>query len=752
MHVRKCWVSQLKRTTLQRQKVGFGHNKVRTDTIPSIWKQHERDRQIRREGQKNQHVPQRRSFMWAALAVMLATSVGGRAHAADPPRPQPAQWKDPLFTQPYIDTDEWHDKPVRHRYVHGGFKGTDTLFSIYFPPKEQYQGRFFQPVAAVSGNDRAAQQQAAQANPNITNENTTIGFAIASGAYLVESNLGSKTMYPLPDPTIEGYRASAAVALYSRRLAAAMYGPHRPYGYMYGGSGGGYKTISAMENTVGIWDGAVPYVIGSPMATPYIFMVQAHAIRILKDKLPAIIDTIDPGGSHDMYAGLNAEERAALLEATRMGFPPRTWFAYERLGYGPLAVLIDYVIKWDPSYFEDFWKVPGYLGADRPESFARDRIQQKTTITKIVMSDEARKSGIPVPMAAVGSLVVPSAFQFANMPPGDLKGASIIFKSGAASGQRISISGQTGNLATIGIGADAFKYMDGVQVGDEVEIDNSIYLAVQTYYRHQVPGRDFYTWNQFRGPDGKPLYPQRSVLLGPKNAEQGSGSIQNGKFSGKMIVVESLMDEYAVPWNADWYRNKVKEVLGPKTDDNFRLWYTDHAMHGSPGPQGPDRARIVAYSNVLQQALRDVAAWVEKGTPPPPSTNYKVVDGQVEVPAMAAERKGIQPVVTLSVNGGMSTEAKVGQPVTFSGSIEVPPGAGKVVEAEWGFEGAGEYPVAGELKTTDASQARATVAATYSFTKPGTYFPVLRAAAQRQPDGTPYARVPNLARVRVIVN
>src|SRR5579864_6362329 len=56
------------------------------------------------------------------------------------------QTADPLFKQPYIDVDEWRDKPIRHRYVHGGFKGTEARFAFYFPPKEQYQGRFFQHV------------------------------------------------------------------------------------------------------------------------------------------------------------------------------------------------------------------------------------------------------------------------------------------------------------------------------------------------------------------------------------------------------------------------------------------------------------------------------------------------------------------------------------------------------------------------------------------------------------------------------
>lgn len=281
-------------------------------------------------------------------------------------------------------------------------------------------------------------------------------------------------------------------------------------------------------------------------------------------------------------------------------------------------------------------------------------------------------------------------------------------------------------------------------------VDNSIYLAIQTYHRHQVPTPDYYVWNEFRRPDGKPLYPQRPMLLGPEFAERAAGSVQSGRFASKMILIESLMDEYAYPWGADWYRSRVKEVLGSGLDDSFRLYFTDNAMHGSPAP-GALRARIVGYTNLLQQALRDMSAWVEKGVAPPPNTTYKVLDGQIVVPATAAERKGLQPLVTLSANGGMRAEVAVGKPVTFFGVIEVPPNTGKVVGAKWDFEGAGNYPVVGQIKPTDSSGTRATVTATYSFSKPGTYFPALHATSQRHPDNTEYAQIENLARVRVVV-
>ncbi len=58
-------------------------------------------------------------------------------------------YSDPLFNEPYIDVDEWRDTPSRHRYVHGGFKGTSAKFLILLPPKEQYEGRFFQHNTAI---------------------------------------------------------------------------------------------------------------------------------------------------------------------------------------------------------------------------------------------------------------------------------------------------------------------------------------------------------------------------------------------------------------------------------------------------------------------------------------------------------------------------------------------------------------------------------------------------------------------------
>jgi hypothetical protein len=664
----------------------------------------------------------------------------------------PAGSRDPMYDTPYVDIDEWRDEPVRCRYIHGGFKGTDCRFSFYFPPPERYEGRFFQPLMAVSGIETAALMPAMQGMmiPN------TLPSAIDSGAYLVESNQGLTVMFQGDDLTIPMYRASAAAARYSRVLAAEMYGEHRPYGYVYGGSGGAYKTMACMENCPGVWDGAVPFVHGTPMDGPNVFTVQAHAMRILFDKFPAIVDALEPGGSGDMYSGLNIEEREALAEVTRMGFPPRAWFNFERIarGYtGVFSMFFDNMVKYDPEYFKDFWTVPGYLGANAPESLLRARVQHKTKISKVVMSKEAASMGLQVSMPARladSEVEMPAAIRLESLPEGNLQGASLALKSGAAAGHVFYISGVMGDMITIGFGEAHFRAMPGIKAGDEVLIDNSVYLASQTYHRHRVPSPDYYVWDQFKVA-GKPLYPQRPVRIG------SSGLVYTGRLAGKMIVVQCLMDEAAFPWNADSYRTMVQKALGPSFNDNYRLWFVDHAMHTGPwvGPGDPRpviTTRIINYMGVLQQALRDLSDWVEKGLAPPESTAYKVVDGQVMVPPTAAERKGIQPVVTVKANGGERAEVVVGENVEFTAVIEVPPGAGTVVAAHWDFEGAGDYPVREQFDYTNSLFTCMTLKTTHAFSEPGTYFPALRVASHRQGDfKTRFCRIQNLGRVRVVV-
>jgi hypothetical protein len=661
---------------------------------------------------------------------------------------------DALFTAPYVDVDEWRDSPVRHRYVHGGFAGTDTRFSLYLPPAERYGGRFFQHITPVPDSEFLAQHE--------TGEQDRISFSVASGASFLETNGGGPSGRPgsSVDPTIAAYRANAASAHYSRVVAAQMYGEHRPYGYCYGGSGGGYRTIGGAENTTGVWDGFVPYVIGSPMAIPNMFTVRMQAQRILRDVLDQIVDAVEPGGSGDMFAGLDPEERAALTEVTRMGFPPRSWFGHRTMGMHAFPVLYGGLRRADPAYFEEFWTEPGYLGHELPPSLARDRVRADCTIVAVLAEggsrEEERGPGTHPGQARGGvdiawrgpsdAAPVPVGLRLSGAPPIDVRGADLVVTSGAAAGARIGLLSVVDGVAVFGPGGS--ESIASLRPGDTVHIDNSGYLAAETYHRHQVPeDRTFAVWDQFRNPDGSPVFPQRPQLLGPLFAAAAAGTVQTGRFEGKMIVVASLLDREALPWQADWYRGRVREHLGAAADGHFRLWFTDNALHGDDERQ-ESPTHSVSYLGLLHQALRDVSAWVEDGVAPPASTAYEVVDGQVVVPAAAARRRGVQPVAALTVDGAARADVSGGDIVTLRATAEVPPGTGFVVAVHWDLDGTGSFA---DAETVEPAE-RVVVERRHVFGDPGTYFPTVRVVAQREGDAnSTFARLQNVARVRVVV-
>ncbi|SFR92790.1 hypothetical protein SAMN04487846_0699 [Microbacterium sp. cf046] len=654
---------------------------------------------------------------------------------------------DPMFGEPFVDLDELRDAPVPHRYVHGGFAGTDTRFSFYFPPAERYEGRFFQHATPVPQSENLAQENFGEYNP--------IAFSVDSGACFVETNGGgpdAANPFSGMDQTIGAYRANAAAARFARQVAQEIFGEHRVYGYLYGGSGGAYRTIGSAENTEGVWDGFVPYVPGSPMAIPNVFAVRMHAQRILRDVFPAIVDAYDVGGDPDAL-DLTPEQADALAEVTRMGFPPRSWFGHRTMGMHAFSVLYPGIIAADPGYAEDFWRLEGYLGADPTASVHRDRVQLPTKVAELLSETSTRGEDLVAGgvdesfLHSADGGTEASAIRLSDMPDGWMLGAQLTVLSGAASGAVIRLSGVDGDVVAIEPGQE--ETLAGLAVGDDVVLDNSSFLAAQTYHRHQVPGPEYAVWDQFRDGDGAPLLPQRGMLLGPMFTQHAAGSVPTGRISGKMIVVACLLDREAFPWQADWYRARVEEHLGETADDDFRLWYIDNALHGDDDPQ-EFPARSVAYVGALEVALRQLAAWVEDGVEPSPTTSYEIVDGQVVIPETARERGGVQPVATVTVDGAMSTHARVGEPVTVRAEVEVP-GEGIVVEVLDVVTAAdGSETLGGSFEFTPAR--RVVAERTIVFAEPGAHFVSVRVASQAQGSASdPHARVKNLARARVVV-
>jgi hypothetical protein len=686
-----------------------------------------------------------------------------------------------MLNLPYIDadhsgtlTDTTVTPPVTvsFRYIHGGFckvslvmgacpnpppgsppgsSNSVAKFSFYFPASDLYQGRFFEdtyPTLGLGSEDAtppAPQPSGAVACSPLGATYCSVAFAISNGAYVVSTdNAGGVQV----NSVLGAYRVNAAAAKFSRMVAEQMvyHTSARPRGYIYGASGGAYQTVGAMENTLGVWDGAVPQVFGVPNAIPSFMTIELLVLRVLGDKLAQVADAVAPGGSGHPYAGLDATQAAVLQEATRLGFPLRGWWQWATLGGGGFLATEFPTRLIDPSYVGDFWNQPGYEGHDDTAVQAA-RIQFDTSVDSL---------------AGANGLVLAK-----DVPAGDLVPADLIVTSGPLAGQSVPIVAAAGNTVVL-------LANPGITPGTSVRLDNSWLIALQYYQRHSVPSPDEYGWNQYRDANGVPIEPQRGgtcppppaigkqacLLVGPILAAGAGGAAPTGNFHGKMIMLESVMDVQALPWSADWYRNQAQSFLGGSLDDHYRLWYMDNADHDPGGPVATTAANaaahIVSYDGEIQQALLDLDAWVAKGKKPPASTNYTVdADTQIQLAATAPQRRGVQPVVTLTANAngssGQRLDVAVGQPVNFTVDARVPPGTGKIVRVEWDFLGVGNYHVTAQL--SHISPVLNNLQATYTFTQPGTYFPVVRVTSQRNGDtSTPYELIMNLARVRVVVH
>jgi hypothetical protein len=222
-----------------------------------------------------------------------------------------------------------------------------------------------------------------------------------------------------------------------------------------------------------------------------------------------------------------------------------------------------------------------------------------------------------------------------------------------------------------------------------------------------------------------------------------------------MFLIQHTHDSSGWPAGGTRYADDVASHAGASIDDQFRLWWLDHAEHLSgssiavrsrPAPS----TRLIDYGGGHEAALDAMTTWIERGDPPPASTKYTLDDRDngLALPDTAAERLGIQPVATATANGGARAEVRVGEAVALAVDATAPAGAGAVVEIAWDFDGSGSWP---EVHRP-APAASVHHEATHTFDEPGTYFPSARVVAHPESDADdPYARVMNLGRCRVVV-
>lgn len=682
--------------------------------------------------------------------------------------------EDPEYQDAYVDIDE--ERVRRHedgnktvyRYIHGGFRKKAVKFSLHFPEPAQFKGRFFQYLSPFPGADEEL------ASIPKDGADDVILFSLLHGAYFVESNMGAPG-----NDEVTRWKSSAAVAEFGRKKAVEIYSCPRPVGIVFGGSGGGYKTMACIENT-DAWDGAVPYVIGSPVSLPNTITMHVQGERVMRNAFPKILDNLDVGGSGDMYKGLSDEEAQMLREMTDMGFPPMAWYpeAKGQFNDQSLPVLTPIVKMADPGYFSDFWTVPGYLGADPGSNASKDRFRFQGIVKRVHMADVPEspdekheiesRNGVDDAWKKILTDDKDAWIEMESFPEGEdlyLRGVNITFETGEAKGKQVVLGDmyEDKNMGTAFIsigpcyGTEALNsILSKVKPGDVLSLDNSDYIAIQSYYRHQVPeDTDFHAWDQFRNEDGSPALPQRPNVMG--YSFSGTGTVQDGNIQGKVIVLQALMDESTCPWCADWYRNKVIEAKG--NEDDFRLYYMQRCMHGDIAWLGNNM--VVNYKGALLQALLDMADWLQSGKEPLKTTVYKLNGSQIVEDMDAARRGGMQAGVRLTVKGQKCAYVKAGEEFVLEAEMTLPENAGEVTSVcfdfndNWRYSMSPEnvFPVEGELTRTEKDGIHGTVSEIrHHFDEPGIYFASVRITSQRNGDADDiFTQVKNLDRVRIVV-
>lgn len=223
------------------------------------------------------------------------------------------------------------------------------------------------------------------------------------------------------------------------------------------------------------------------MGTIPLWSAQALATELpRKDKLAGVVDALEPGGSGDPFAGLDSDQRDALVNPFRMGFSPRTVSPLGRSSAWVFQVcLLD---DHDPGYYTDFWTAPGYLGYELPEALRNRLVDVTTVVTEVIRAEDV--AGLsPILLATAGTAGLPAVFAArVDHPDSDqLFMAKLTVTSGKAAGRTMYIM-TVADHGLVPFSERCPEMFADVEPGDEVRIDNRDYLAYLYDHRQGVAG------------------------------------------------------------------------------------------------------------------------------------------------------------------------------------------------------------------------------------------------------------------------
>lgn len=555
------------------------------------------------------------------------------------------------------------------------------------------------------------------------------------------------------------WRHSAAATKLADDLVRKMYGTTgRIYSYYWGCSGGGQMAQAAAEGQTGVWAGVIvicPATRGNPA---HAFQWQSHFLLAVpqakRDRLMALravghgVDASDGLSAAEktlLYQGLNEEEKSVLNELLAAGYPLNE--------LNLIMMLLDPIVGTgeifyvDPTYEDDFWSKPGYAGSNPPSYLTAAKIDGSAPITAVnrdatgaVLSVQLDPAAIPpVPTASASPVGTTGERFYVYATDGPTRVVDPLQRSYAYGTLSGTINRQTGLLTLSGSNSPVL--MQALAKGGKIRVTNRFMLASYFYPRHTiVPG--YYQYDQYRNADGTSKYPQRPYSVADiSTMKSGAGVLSLGDIKTRVMLFQNMSDFLAFPSWVAGYAKTIEQTLGKaKADQMLRVYYQERGGHTNEGIVG----------GVFNQALIDMMAWAEKGVAPKPSSrwSFDLPNTQVILPPDAALRKGLQPVVEVTVNGNDHARVAVDEPVRLVGKLQMPPTTGQIVQYNW------TYGTATEATVLPKPLQRVDVARTVSFTAPGDYIIRLTVNGQRSGlvDPADQTLSQNFKEVRVIVD
>jgi hypothetical protein len=553
------------------------------------------------------------------------------------------------------------------------------------------------------------------------------------------------------------WRHSAAATKIANDIVRKMYGKTgRIYGYYWGCSGGGQMAQAAAEGQSGVWAGVIivcPATRGNPA---HAFQWQGHFLLAISEAKRAHLmalravghginatDGLSKAEEALLYEGLNEEEKSVLNEFLAAGYPINE--------LNPMMMLkpivgTDEIFYLDPTYEDDFWSKPGYAGTIPPSYLSAAKMDGFAAITAVnrdaagaALSVQLDPTAIPpVPAASTAPIGTTGQRFYVYAADGRTRVVDPAQRSDAYGALSGTIDRQTGLLKLTGTNSPVL--LGALAKGGRIRITNRFMLAAYFYPRHTiVPG--YYQYDQYRNADGTPKYPQRSYSVADLSTmKSGAGVLSLGNIKTKVMLFQNLSDFLAFPSWVAGYANTIEDSLGKaKADQMLRVYYQERGGHTNAGIVG----------GVFNQALIDMMAWAEKGVAPKPSSrwSFELPRTQVILSPDATVRRGLQPVVEVTVNGSDHARVSVDEPVKLVARLEMPPATGRIVQYNW------TYCTATDATVLHKPMQRVSITRTVSFTAPGDYIIRLAANGQRYGLVDPADRTlaQNFKEVRVIV-